>query len=82
MCKGVENTVLSIKVVMAIQLKVQISMIGLSMYPYGESSICFWCYDGIQNGMEPLSLDSSTVNWMEGSTELVCLRNSSLCTRC
>ena len=32
-----------------------------------------------KKGMEPSSLDSSTVNWMEGSTELICLRNSALC---
>ena len=35
-----------------------------------------------KKGMEPSSLDSSTVNWMEGSTELMCLRNSSLCDSC
>ena len=32
-----------------------------------------------KKGMKPSSLDSSTVNWMEGSTELMCLRKSSLC---
>ena len=35
-----------------------------------------------KKGMEESSLDSSTVNWMEGSIELMCLRNSSLCYWC
>ena len=35
-----------------------------------------------KKGMEPSSLDSSTANWMEGSTVLMCLRNSSLCHWC
>ena len=30
-----------------------------------------------KKGMEPSSLDYSTVNWMEGSTVLMCLKNSS-----
>ena len=32
--------------------------------------------------MEPSASDSSTVNWMEGSTELMCLKNSSLFDWC
>ena len=35
-----------------------------------------------RKGMEPSDLDSSTVNWMEGSTELMCLKNPSLCDWC
>ena len=29
-----------------------------------------------KQGMEPSSLNSSIVNWMEGSTELMCLKKS------
>ena len=34
------------------------------------------------NGMEPSDLVSSIVNWMDGSTELMCFKNSSLCNWC
>ena len=79
LCVRVLITLLSCQIVVAIPWEVQISMCELSVYPYSEGSICFWCYNGIQKGMEPSSLDSSTVNWMEGSTVLIFLRNSSLC---
>ena len=36
--------------------KVQISMSGLSVYPYGEGSICFWCNDCIQKGDGTINL--------------------------
>ena len=81
-CYGVNHTVLSCQIVIAILWEVQISMCGLSVYPYGEGSICFWCYYNVQKGMEPSSLASSTMKWMEGSTVLMHLRNSSLCEWC
>ena len=34
----------------AIPWEVQISVCGLPVYPYGEGSIWFWCYDGVQKG--------------------------------
>ena len=35
-----------------------------------------------KKGIEPSCLASSTVNWMEGSTVLMCWKNSSLCNCC
>ena len=49
-CQGVDHTVLSCQIVIAIPWEVQISMCGLPVYPYGEGSIWLWCYDGVQKG--------------------------------
>ena len=35
-----------------------------------------------KKGMEPSGLTSSTVNWMEVSTVLMCQKNTSLCDCC
>ena len=35
-----------------------------------------------QNAMEPSDMVSSTVSWMDESTELMCFRSSSLCNWC
>ena len=49
--------------------EVLISVSGLSVHPYSEGSIWLEVLMMVsKKGMEPSSLDSSIVNWMEGST--------------
>ena len=76
MCQCVNDSVLGSNVMVTVPWEVQVSVGGFSVHPYCETSIFFWSYDVSRKGIEPSSFASSTVNWIEGSTVLMCWRNS------
>ena len=81
MCEGVNHTVFTSQIVMAVPLKISVWVGFLYTLVVRVPSSC-----GVtslsRNGMEPSCLVSSVVRFMEGSTELMCCRNSSFCNCC
>ena len=69
--KCINDTVLGSYVVVTVPWEVQVSMSGFSIHPYCKGSICFWSDDSIQEGYGAI--------WIDESTVLMCLRNSSWC---
>ena len=58
------------------------SIWGVSVYLCGKGSMWQGVTKMSRTGMEPSGLASSTVNWMDVSTVLICWKNSSLCDFC
>ena len=81
MCESVDNTVLGYKIVVtAIEGISQCG--GLFVYLVVKVPSVWVVIKISRNGMGLSGTASSTVNWMEGSTVLMCLKNSSLCDWC
>ena len=57
-------------------------MCGLPGYPYGEGSICFWCYYGVQKRHATIICSFLNSELNGRSIVLMFLRNSSLCEWC
>ena len=82
MCQCVNDTVLGSNIVVTVPWEVQVSMGGFSVHPYCKLPSSSGLMMVSRKGMEPSSFASSTVNWIEGSTVLMCWRNCCWCFCC
>ena len=74
MGEGVDYTKFGWEVMVTVPLQVLVSMSGFPVHSDVQCTISLWFNNGVQKGMDPSSLLSSTVNFMAGSTLFMCWR--------